>query len=72
MSQQEKGKLNVCWTYRPVTRLGHQGGEEFSNRVTNLIVSKYLQHIFPVGVIFSREASPPPSYGPVDFYTSQK
>jgi len=37
-----------------------------------LIVSKYVQHIFPVGTkIFLGEASSPPGYGPVDFYTSQ-
>jgi len=29
MSQQEKGKINVCWTSRPVTRLGHQGEKSF-------------------------------------------
>ena len=32
MSQEGKGKLKVCWTSRPVTSLGHQGGEEFSKR----------------------------------------
>ena len=37
------------------------------------MVSKYVQHNFPVGTkIFLVEASPPPGYGPVDFYTSQK
>jgi len=37
------------------------------------IVSKYVQHIFPVGAnIFLRGSSSPPGYGPVDFYTSQK
>ena len=37
------------------------------------MVSKYVQHNFPVGTKNSLgEASPPPGYGPVDFYTSQK
>jgi len=37
------------------------------------MVSKYVQHNFPVGTkIFLGEALTPPGYGPVDFYTSQK
>jgi len=37
------------------------------------IISKYVQHIFPLGVkTFLRGDSPPPGYGPVDFQTSQK
>jgi len=36
------------------------------------MVSKYVQHNFPVTKIFLGAASPPPRYGPVDIYRSQK
>jgi len=37
------------------------------------MVSKYVQHNFPVRTkIFLGEASPPPGHGPVDIYRSQK
>jgi len=81
MSQQGKGKLNVCWTSRPLTSLGHhtRGVKSFlrGGQIFKLcpIVSKYVQHIFPVGAkMFPREASPPLVTGlwPVDFHTSQE
>ena len=36
------------------------------------IVSKYVQHIFPVGAKTFLRGIRPPGYGPVDFQTSQK
>ena len=44
--------------FRPVTSLGHQEGEEFSERGPNFL--NYVQHIFPgVGEKFSRGSAPP-------------
>ena len=78
MSQQGKRKTKRLLDFQARNQLGTPGrGEEFSKRRTNFklcaIDSKYVQHIFPVGAkIFLRGVSPPPGYGPFDFYTSQK
>jgi len=45
-------------------------GEKFFNICA--IVSKYVQHIFPVGAKTFLRGIRPPGYGPVDFQTSQK
>ena len=73
----EKGKLNVCWTSRHVTTIGHQGGRrvkgagQFFKSMSNSF--KIRPTNFSCGdENFSRGGFVTPGYGPVDFYTSQK
>ena len=47
----------ICARGRTVTSLGHQGGEEFSERGPNFL--NYVQHSFPGGRTFSRGVSLP-------------
>jgi len=58
---------------RPVTSLGHQGGEEFfEGQIFKLcpIVSKYVQHIFPGRAKIFLGGASPPSYGPAHVSSS--
>jgi len=76
MSQQGKSKTKRLLDFQLRNHFGTPGGEELSKRGQHFklcpMVSKYVQHNFPVGTnIFLGEASPPLGYGPVDFYTSQ-
>ena len=56
--------------------LGTPGGKGFmrGGQIFKLcpIVSKHVQHIFPVGGKFFLGGFSQSGYGPVDFYTSQK
>jgi len=53
-------------TSRPVTSLGYQGGEEFSERGPNFL--NYVQHIFSGGAKNFARGRSPPGYGSDDSY----
>jgi len=78
MSQQGRRENKRLLDFQARNQLGTPGGEKSFLRGGQFfklcpIVSKYVQDIFHVGTkFFLVEASPPPGYGPVDFYTSQK
>jgi len=78
MSQQGRRKTKRLLDFQARDQFGTPGGEKSFLRGDSFLklcpmVSKYVQHNFPVGTkIFLGEASPPPGYGPVDFYASQK
>jgi len=72
MSQQEKRKTKRLLDFQARNQLGHQGGDKIFK--LRAIVSKYVQHIFPVGakIFLKGDSPPPPGYGPLGFQTSQK
>jgi len=78
MSQQGRRKTKRLLDFQARNQFGTPGGEKSFLRGDSFLklcpmVSKYVQHNFPVGTkIFLWEASPPPGYGPVDFYNHKK
>ena len=77
MSQQGRRKTKHLLDFQARNQFGTPGGEKSFLRGAVFkpypMVSKYVQHNFPLGTkIFLGEASSPPGYGPVDFYRSQK
>ena len=78
MSQQGRRKTKRLLDFQARNQFGTPGGEKSflggdSFFILCPMVSKYVQYNFPIVTkIFLGEASSPPGYGPVDFYTSQK
>ena len=78
MSQQGRRNTKCLLDFQARNQFGTPGGEKSFLRGDSFsklcpMVSKYVQHNFLVGTkIFLGKTSPPPGYGPVDFYTSQK